>query len=190
MKIHRALAALLLLAACRNAPQQAVPISGTTMVVLVRHAEKAAEPAADPPLTEAGEARAIALSEYVKSLPVMAVITTQFARTRATAAPLAARLGVAPEVVDARAPNHAQLVAQGILARHRNQTVVVVGHSNTIPDIIAALGAPRVPPICDSDYDGIYLVWLPDSGGRETVQHLHYGQRTLMGDCNAGQMRQ
>src|SRR5206468_12221608 len=139
-------------AACRQAPRQASPTPGRTIVVLVRHGEKAAQPAADPPLTAAGEARAEALSEYTRSLPVAAVISTDFARTRGTAAPLAQRLGLTPEIVDARAPDHAQLVAQGILARHRHQTVVVVGHSNTVPDIAAALGAPRPPPICDNEY--------------------------------------
>src|SRR3954471_1453477 len=127
MRIHRALVALALLAGCAPARQQSAPVpdrSGTTTVIVVRHAEKAAEPAADPPLTAEGAARANALVEAVRGMPVTAIVSTDFARTRSTAAPLATRLGLTPELVDARRPDHARLVAKGILARHRGETVV------------------------------------------------------------------
>src|SRR3954463_6196955 len=80
----------------------------TTTVILVRHAEKAAEPAADPPLTSAGEARARALLEAVRDAGVTAIITTDLLRTKATAQPAAAVFGITPEIVPARAPNHVQ----------------------------------------------------------------------------------
>src|SRR5258705_13492021 len=137
MRTFRALLALAALCACTpgSPPAAATPRpDGTTTVIVVRHAEKAAEPAADPPLTAAGEARAEALVSAVGSLPVTAIVSTDFARTRSTAAPLAARLGLTPEIVDARAPDHARALAQGVLARHRGETVGVVGHSNTGPD--------------------------------------------------------
>jgi broad specificity phosphatase PhoE len=176
MRIHRALSVIALLAACTQAPRRAPEPdrSGTTTVVLVRHAEKAAEPAADPPLTSAGVARAEALVDAVKGMPVTAIVSTDFARTRSTAAPLAARLGLTPEIVDPRAAGHARLVAEGILARHRGETVVVVGHSNTVPDIVAALGAPKPAPICDPEYDNLYVVRVPASGAA-TVERRRYG---------------
>jgi broad specificity phosphatase PhoE len=176
MRTHRALGLIALLAACTSVPPgtPGPDRSGTTTIVLVRHAEKAAEPAADPPLTEAGAARAQALVEAVRGMPVTAIVSTDFARTRSTAAPLAARLGLTTEIVDARARDHARLVAEGVLARHRGETVVIVGHSNTVPDIVAALGAPKPAPICDGEYDNLFVVRVP-AAGPATVERRHYG---------------
>jgi broad specificity phosphatase PhoE len=177
MRTQRILFVAALLAGCAQAPQQSTPApdrTGTTTVIVVRHAEKAAEPAADPPLTAEGVARAQALVEAVRGMPVTAIVSTDFVRTRSTAAPLAARLGLTPEIVDARQRDHARLVAEGILARHRGETVVVVGHSNTVPDIVAALGATRPPPICDAEYDDLFVVRVPPSGSA-TVERRRYG---------------
>ena len=150
---------------------------GPTTVILVRHAEKAAEPAADPPLTAAGEARAKALVGVARDAGVTAVITTQFERTKATARPLASALSVTAEVVDARAKEHAQDVARTILSKHAGEVVLVVGHSNTIPAIVAALGAKQPPAICDSEYDGLYVVTVPPSGQTRVIR-AHYGDAT------------
>jgi broad specificity phosphatase PhoE len=177
MRTLRHLLALAALAACApavRAPAVVPSPAGTTTIVLVRHAEKAAEPAADPPLTAEGAARAQALVEAVRGMPVTAIVSTDFARTRSTAAPLAARLGLTPEIVDARLRDHARMVAEGILARHRGETVVVVGHSNTVPDIVAALGATRPPPICDAEYDNLYVVRVP-AAGSPTVERRQFG---------------
>ncbi len=188
MRTLRSLVALATLVACAPAARRAAVTpdpSGTTTVIVVRHAEKAAEPAADPPLTAAGEARAEALVGAVGSLPVTAIVSTDFARTRSTAAPLAARLGLTPEIVDARAPDHARAVAQGVLARHRGETVVVVGHSNTVPDIITALGAPKPANICDAEYDNLYVVRVPVTGAA-TVERRRYGATSAEdGSCRA-----
>lgn len=167
----RVLAILLALAAAAHA--QSTPAASTT-VIIVRHAEKAAEPAADPPLTAAGTARADALAELLKDAGVRAVLSTQFQRTRLTVAPMAARLGLATEIVDARAANHARMVADSILAKYRGQTVLVAGHSNTVPDIVAALGAPKPDAICDAGYDNLFVVTVPGLGAA-TVVRLHYG---------------
>lgn len=172
----RLLRSLLVLLVCASAPLAAQTIfpSASTTVILVRHAEKAAQPAADPPLTAAGAARAEALVDVLKDAGVQAIISTQFARTRNTVVPLAASLGITTEIVDARAPKHAQLLADTLLARHRGQTVVVVGHSNTVPDIVAALGAPKPAEICDDEYDNLYLVVVPPSG-KATITRARYG---------------
>ncbi len=188
MRTLRLLTTLAALMACRPVTPRPVGVfdyNGVTTVIVVRHAEKAAEPAADPPLTGAGAARAQALSDYVRGMPVAAIVSTDFVRTRATAAPLAARLGLAPEIVDARARDHARVVADGILAHHRGQTVVVVGHSNTVPDIVAALGAPRPANICDGEYDNLYVVRV--LGGRDaTVERRTYGApRAVDASCRA-----
>jgi broad specificity phosphatase PhoE len=188
MRIHRAIIATMLLVGCARAAEQgtrAPDRRGTTTVIVVRHAEKAAEPAADPPLTAAGRARAEALVQAVRGMPVTAIISTDFARTRQTAAPLAARLGLTPEIVDARVPGHARVVAEGILARHRGETVVVVGHSNTVPDIVAALGAPKPASICDPEYDNLFIVRVP-ANGATTVERRKYGAPTVVDAACAG----
>lgn len=174
MTMLRTLRSLLAALALAAAPLTAQAPAASTTVILVRHAEKAAEPAADPPLTAAGVARAEALAGVVRDAGVRAIVTTQFARTRATAAPAAAALGVVPEVADARAPGHPSALATALLAAHRGETVLVVGHSNTVPAIVAALGAPEPARICDAEYDHLYVVTVPASG-RATVVHARYG---------------
>ena len=166
----RVVAAILLLAAARVAAAQA------TTVILVRHAEKAAQPANDPGLTAAGEERARDLAQLARDAGVTAVITTQYARARATAQPIASALRITPEVVEARGTSHAQDVANAVRA-HAGGVVLVVGHSNTIPAIIAALGAPQPPPICDPEYDNVYIVTVPASGPAHVIR-AHYGERT------------
>jgi broad specificity phosphatase PhoE len=182
MRILRALFVLALAASPLAAQSPA-----STTVIVVRHAEKAAAPAADPPLTAAGVARAEALVGVVRDAGVSVIISTQFARTRATAAPAAALLRLAPEIVDARAPNHEQLVAEGVLARHRGETVLVVGHSNTVPGIVAALGAPRPAPICDAEYDNVYVVVVPPRGPA-TATHARYGAASAV-DASCREMK-
>ena len=166
------LAMCLTLAGCASQSKQGG--AGETTVVVVRHAEKSTEPPADPLLTEAGIQRAMALLETVRAMPVGAVISTQVARTKATAAPVAAAFGRTVEIVDARAKEHVREVADGILAKHRGETVVVVGHSNTVTEIVEALGAPRPPALCDGDYDNLYVVHVP-AAGPATVDLRKYG---------------
>ena len=188
MKILRSLlAATLLVAPAIHAQAVAAPANGVTTIILVRHAEKAAEPANDPPLTSAGVARANALLDVVRNAGVNAVMSTQFERTRATAAPVAKMLGVTTEIVDARAPNHARVFADSILVKHRGQVVLVVGHSNTVPDIVAALGAPAQAKICDAEYDNLYVVTVPASGAA-TVVHARYGVATPVDPSCRGTM--
>ena len=139
----------------------------TTTVVIVRHAEKMDEPASDPPLNEAGKARAQALLEALGDARVDAIYTTQFARNTLTAAPLAAATGVEPTVVRAGggADYYGELVKR-IQTEHPGGVVVVVGHSNTLGRTIAALGGPGdVGDLEDSEYDHFYVLLVTE--GRE-----------------------
>ena len=175
-------AAMTLLGAATSTVVAQTAMPGTTTVILVRHAEKTSAPVADPPLTSAGEARARALLDAVRGAGVTALITTQYERTRATAAPAAAALGINPEVVTASGRTHAQDVAAAI-RKHAGQTVLVVGHSNTVPDIIHALGAD-VPPICDEEYDNLYVVELPPTGAARVIR-ARYGAQSVVGACGS-----
>ena len=148
-----------------------------TVVLLVRHAEKAAQPPQDPPLTEKGTARAQALVSIARDADVKAIITTEFVRTRTTAEPTAAALGINPDVVKASTPDHAKAVAAEVL-KHPGQTVLVVGHSNTVPAIVGALGAPRPKDLCDSQYDQLFVVVLGDAGPPRVIRS-RYGEASV-----------
>src|SRR5579862_6135396 len=110
------------------APPAAQP-AAPTVVIIVRHAEKAAAPAADPPLTEAGVARAKTLASVLADANVRAVISTPLTRTRETARPTADARGLTVELVPLAAGvgEHAAAVASAV-RRHAGQTVLVVGH--------------------------------------------------------------
>jgi len=146
--------------------------NGTTTIIVVRHAEKEAVPATDPPLTSAGNARAGALVELAKDAGVNAIVSTEYLRTRSTVAPLAAKLGLTTEIIGAR--TSARITADSILSKHRGHTVLLVGHSNTVPDLVAAFGAAKPADICDAGYDNAFVVTVPASGPA-SVLRLHFG---------------
>ena len=143
-------------------------VSCQVTVVLTRHAEKASTPPKDPPLTEAGKLRAELLASMLGDSGVEAIYVTEFQRTQQTAAPLAARAHVTPTVLPAR---DSAAVVQAIRAR-ASGVVVVVGHSNTVPDIISALGGPKVE-LSDSQYDNLFLLTVGPSPS--SLLRLHYG---------------
>lgn len=148
----------------------------TTTIILVRHGEKAAVPGNDPPLSAAGEARSLALLETVRRAGVQAVVTTQLQRTRLTAAPTTRELGLTREEVPAGGDvaAHARAVAEHVQSRHAGKTVLVVGHSNTLPAIITALGAGPMPEIDESVYDDYFVVIRPAAGPARLL-HARYG---------------
>lgn len=132
------------------------------MVIVVRHAERAdggagtgtamtANP--DPELSEAGKSRALRMAAMLGDAGVVAIYTTEYRRTKDTAGPLAARAGVAAEVIPAREA----AALMGKIKAHKSGTVVVVGHSNTVPAIIKALGGSEVK-VADDEYDSMYVV--------------------------------
>ncbi|HEX6306946.1 MAG TPA: histidine phosphatase family protein [Longimicrobiales bacterium] len=141
----------------------AVPAQSTT-VVLVRHAEKV-DDSADPELSAAGNARAVALADVLADGGVSAILTTQYRRTRMTATPTAERSGVAVEVVAASGSGHAAAVAVRVRELANGGTILVVGHSNTVPAIIRALGGPDVQ-IAGEEYYHLFVLTLDGSGAR------------------------
>ncbi len=182
-RLYAAVALSLLLIAGAAAPASAQGGKATT-VILVRHAEKEATPANDPPLTAAGETRARDLLAAVRDAGVTFVITTQFARTKGTAAPTAAAFGITPEIVSTVSASHVKDVAAAV-RRHAGGTVLVVGHSNTVPEIVAALGAKQPALICDSQYDNIYVVTIA-TDGKASVIKAQYGARSPADSACAG----
>lgn len=137
---------LSVLAGCRSLPD---PAEGATFV-LVRHAEKSSDDPRDPSLTAAGEQRAARLAASLHRRPLVAAYATPFRRTQATAAP-AAR-GHALTVTAYDPATSAADFARQLRAAHTAGTVLVVGHSNTIPGIAQALCDCTITPIADSEY--------------------------------------
>lgn len=163
-----ALAGLPLLVAATVSQVPARDAGMPALVILVRHAEKAATPPDDPPLTKAGKERARALVEALKDTKVTAIVTSDAQRTRETAQPLAEALGLKPVVVGlgrSGAKAHADAVAAE-LRRLAGGVVVVVDHSDTIPLIIAALGGPHLPEISSKEYDHFFVLTPGPSGAR------------------------
>ena len=149
-----------------------------TTVILVRHAEKAGGEAAaamtdDPPLSEAGLNRAKELARVLGGTKVDAIYTTQYARTRMTAEPLAAALKLTPQVMEAN-KTYAAAIASKIRMDHRGQTVLVVGHSNSTQNVMKELGVANVPPIAESQYDDLFIVTFAD-GAPPSLVALRYG---------------
>lgn len=159
-----------LLTAALTSPAAAMP----DLVILVRHAERATQPAGDPGLTPAGEQRAQALAQALGASGIQAILTTQYRRTRDTAALLAASLGVQPQVVgpaSGGAAGHAKAVAEAVKALTGN--VLVVGHSNTVPAIIAALGGPQMAELCETSYHHLFVL---QPGAQPRLLKLSYGE--------------
>ncbi|HEX7112683.1 MAG TPA: histidine phosphatase family protein [Mizugakiibacter sp.] len=172
--VRRLATALALLAALAMPAAQAA--DAATVVVVVRHAEKAADGGRDPALTAAGRARAAALAETLASMRVSHVYATPYRRTRDTAAPTAAARGLTVDVraipggdVDA----YVRALRADILAHHRGETVLVVGHSNTMPQTVAALCGCAAAPMEEREYDRLSVVVL--DGGSARLAVARYG---------------
>jgi phosphohistidine phosphatase SixA len=140
-------------------------------VLLVRHADVDLPPeGADPGLNEAGLERAAALAHVVVAAGVSAVLTSGFARTKQTAAPVLAALGIGGRVM----PDPAVVAAQ-VRAGVLGGVVLVVGHSNTVPGVIEALGVVGpAPAIGEREFDNLFVVTLGEPAGA-TLLTLRYG---------------
>ena len=138
-----------------------------TTVLLVRHAEKLTTPADDPALSPQGVARAELLVRMFENSGLNAIYTSQYARTKLTAEPLAERFRIPVETVDAKTTNK---LVESILSKHSGGTVLVVAHSNTLPEIIHALGAGKIQEIDDLDYDNFYVVTVFGNGIAKVVR--------------------
>lgn len=138
-----------------------------TTVFLIRHAEKLTTPADDPVLSPQGIARAELLVRMFENSGLNAIYTSQYARTKLTAEPLTKRFRIPLETVDAKTSNK---LVDSILSKHSGGTILVVGHSNTLPEIIEALGAGKIQEIDDLDYDNIYIVTVSGNGIAKVVR--------------------
>jgi broad specificity phosphatase PhoE len=131
--------------------------AGKGLFLLVRHAERVQSAMTDDaPLTDAGRARAQKLATMLAKAGIDAIYVTRFQRTKDTAQPLADALRITPNVES----ETTELVAK--LRQHVDETVLVVGHSDTVPDVIKAFGGPSVT-IGDDDFGDLFVL-VPGTG--------------------------
>lgn len=142
--------------------------SGQKAAILVRHTERL-DRSPDSALSPVGIERAIVLASRLKDSGISAVYTSDRQRTIKTAEPLAQLLKIKPTVVPA---NSNEMVTQ-IRRNNTNDVVLIVGHSNTIPELIKSFGATEQVTIADSDYDSLFIV-VPQAGGPPLLLHLHF----------------
>ena len=162
-------AAATILAAQSAAAQRAV--------FVVRHAEKQSDSNdVGVPLSEAGRARAMRLATLLKNAGVTACYSTDFVRTLATAEPLARALKMTVRKYSATGPDgkpDLQPLAARLKAEHARDIVLVVGHSNTVPPLLKALGCIEDIEIPASQYDDLFAV-VPTAHGPPTLLRLSY----------------
>lgn len=158
---------LVLLAALWNCAGAAEPVR---TVFVVRHAERAGGMGNEVGISAAGRCRADVLAGMLADAGVKAIFTSEVARTQQTAEPLAKRLNAHPEVVQAKDVDG---LAAKLRAMPAGGAALVVGHSNTVPEIIAKLGGGTVAPIADTDFDRLFVITLLGSG-QASVVALHY----------------
>ncbi len=153
----------------------------TTTVIFVRHAEKEAMPEDDPNLSDAGRERAMELARQLVDADVVAgvdaIYATPFRRTEETVRPVAAALDL--QILPYEATTDEEIseeIMDAIVRTHKGKIILVVGHSNTLPVLIGAMGASKkVPEIDENEYDNMYIVSIPWFGKTKTIR-VRYGE--------------
>ena len=148
----------------------------TTTIIFVRHAEQFDAPDSDPGLNEAGQRRVAELMRQLVDVDVIAgidaVYATAYKRSQETAEPIANALNLPIHTYDA---TDTETVLRTILKNHKGKIILVVGHSNTVPELIANSGASKnVPAIHHDEFDNIYIISIPWFGKTKTIR-LRFG---------------
>ena len=149
------------------------PAQPPLTVILVRHAEKEVVPPEnkDPNLSLAGQARAQEIARMFGGAGVTSIYATQYKRTQQTVKPLADKLGLTATVVEAqKTPDLIKLMR----GSKPGEVVFLAGHNNSVPEIIAALGGPKMPVIPETEYDNLYILTVQVDGSAKLVK-MKYG---------------
>jgi broad specificity phosphatase PhoE len=143
--------------------------NASTTIVLARHAERSNQGGSDPHLTLTGKARAQKLIHVLGMVEIKAIYTSNFIRTKETALPIATHLGLSTVLI-----NEAAEIKNNILANHSGKTVLVIGHSDTVPEVISLLSNASPPVIEDNEFDNLFILTVFDSS-RVSFVRLKYG---------------
>jgi len=143
----------------------------TTTIVIVRPGERSIGSIADPPLVIEGERRAERLAhlfgETTSPGRITAIYVSAARRARQTAAPLAARLGLQPIVLEDDNPD---AIAARALSEHRGDTLMIVDSGSTVPELVESLSGLKPAPVSDTEYGSIYIVSVPILGSAGVLQ--------------------
>lgn len=158
---------LLLVFACSTFAQE----KNITTFILIRHAEKANDGTSDPPLSSEGEERAKRLVPMLKNEKVDAIYSTKFNRTRSTVKALAESKNLSVQIYEnMKSEDLLQLVD-----KYKGGTIVIAGHSNTIPAIANLLtGKDEYKTFADTDYGNLLIVSVVTTGKDSKVTWLAY----------------
>ncbi len=143
----------------------------TTVVVLVRPVEKEIGTIEDPPLTPEGEQRAQRLArmfgESAGAGRLSAIYVSEARLAQQTAAPLADRLAMRPIVVPV---NDVKGTAARVLREHEGGTALVIGTSNSVPQLLLALSGRDIPAVRDDEYDTVFIISIPTFGDTNVLK--------------------
>ncbi len=144
----------------------------TTTIIFFRHAEQTSHDEVDPPLSEAGQRRVAELTRQLVDADVVAgidaIYSTPYIRSLETARPLADQLDLP---INSYAADDTEEILDTILKNHKGKIILVIGHSNTLPVLIANLGASKnVPAIAQNEFDNIYIISIPWFGKTKTIR--------------------
>ena len=129
-------------------------------IYLVRHAEKQ-DSSRDPALSINGKKRAMDLAWHLRDANIQAIFTSEFQRTQRTAAPLAELLNLKPQVIDGK--DLSKLITT-LKADKSSATALVVGHSNTVPELLKGLGVTLLVELAEDEFDKLIVIALPKQG--------------------------
>lgn len=123
---------------------------------LVRHAEKQAD-TKNPALTQCGKERARQLATLLSTANIKSIYSTSYQRTMSTAAPLSNKQNIAIKNYDPR-----QLELFAVHLKQRKENALVVGHSNTTPQLTELLSEEKIPPMSEKQYQSLYQLQYID----------------------------
>lgn len=160
-----------LMAAARVLAQ--TPAQPPLIVILARHAEKEVVPPEnkDPNLSLAGQARAQEIARMFGDAGVTSIYATQYKRTQQTVKPLADKLALSATVVEAQKTPELVKLLRG---SKPGEVVFLAGHNNSVPEIIAALGGPKMPIIPETEYDNLFILAVLGDGSAKLLK-MKYG---------------
>lgn len=145
---------------------EVMPDEEITTLILLRHAEKASDGTSNPDLNERGKERAASLVEILKNVPIDLIYSTPYQRTENTVQPIAESKGITVTTYDARNLDFAKAIA----AEHNGKTILIVGHSNTIPFMVnAVIGEEQFEQLEENEYDKLFFVSMVDEQTKVAV---------------------
>ncbi|MBD3615770.1 MAG: histidine phosphatase family protein [Gracilimonas sp.] len=160
------------LAAAPVLGQQSANLAEETTLIFVRHAEKSEDGTNDPSLSKQGAERAKRLAELLmESHTITAIYTTGYKRTKETSSSIADSLNLSVFEYQLNNPDSLMSV---IIQKHRGEDVLIVGHSNTTPQLVnLSLGESKYEKLDETDYSNIFIVKL-SGNDKATVKRLIY----------------